>query len=93
MEEVLIKAAEYGSVGGVSIILTYLYLKFGKNGKNSKQEMDIALIKQKIELYENNHFPTIEKRFEKNDKDHDKLMENDILIMKSQARIEALLTK
>ena len=50
-----------------------------KNGKkDNRQDTEIAIIKEKILNDEKNHFPTIERRFDKNEEDHKKIF--DILV-------------
>jgi len=93
MEEILTKVAEYSSVSGIAIAITYLYLKYGKkNGitkLDNKQAIDIAVLKEKVLEYERNHFPTIERRFDKNDASHEQIFKTQQEIIKTLAKIEA----
>jgi len=57
---------------GVNLIKWILSKKNGKNGNgisktDNQQAIDIAVLKEKVLNYEVNHFPSIEKRFDKID--------------------------
>jgi hypothetical protein len=54
MDEILLKAFEYGAVGGVAIALTYLWLKYGKP-KDSLQQKTL----DEIQMIGGNHLGDI----------------------------------
>jgi hypothetical protein len=57
---------------------------------NNEQEVCLAVIKEKIFNYEKNHFPTIDRRFERNDEDHKKLFE---IMTRMETKMDMLLKK
>jgi len=60
--------------------LNFIVKKLGNGKKDTAQDIELAIIKEKILSYEKNHFPSIEKRFDNLECKIDKVY--DILIKK-----------
>ncbi|MDD3098709.1 MAG: hypothetical protein PHU82_02750 [Candidatus Pacebacteria bacterium] len=70
MEEIILKIAEYGTVGGVAIALTYLYLVYPKNGKDSYEKLA-----KELKLTNENHLNHIYEEMKKQSRAHEKQIE------------------
>ncbi len=68
MEEIIIKLAEYGTVGGVVMGMTFLYFKYGKNGKSN-------LIVEELKVINTNHLKHIQQALECQTRQHEKMLE------------------
>jgi len=80
LSKIIIQAG--GSVLTAIVVVAYCYYdsrrKNGNSKKDSNQDTEIAVIKKQLETYETNHFPTIERRFDKNEEEHKKMF--DVLV-------------
>jgi hypothetical protein len=68
MEEIILKVAEYGTVAGVAMGMTFLYFKYGKNGKSNP-------IVEELKVTNTNHLKHIQQAVECQTRQHEKMLE------------------